>query len=274
MQAKDVLVYRKHEFSFSEFEKEMMQVVTCAGHVYVGKTLDCFCGQAGGDGLLILYLVTGEGSVTGEKKKAELDIRSTLILPLKEEFQLRLQKSELYYARVEGRYQSRYIGEGIKVFNYQFSKYSEYFFYNLMANVDTYGELSALAAASIVFRLYSDIDYFRKSFVKRSGDKCFEESIAYIETHYKEDISAKDIAQRSGYSVYHFNRKFKEILGVTPYRYVTQRRLLEAKNMLLSSNDTIERIALSCGFKSAVSFYKAFKNEFKLTPNAFKHKKR
>ena len=274
MQSNELLVYREHEFTYADHECEVMHVVTQVGHVHIQKESQWMIPQEDEDAFLLLYLVTGEGTAGDQNQTVTLDIRSTAILPVRAGLSIRLGKSELYYARIQGKYHSWYVGEGLKVLNYQFSRYSEYFFYNLLANVDVYGELYCAAAASIVYRLYSDIYFFEKSFVKKAKERSIEEAIAYIETHYKDDISIREVAERSGYSVYHFNRKFKEILGVTPYHYVTQRRLIEAKNLLLFSEDTIEKIALQCGFKNPVSFYNAFKSEFKLTPNRFKSKKK
>ena len=226
------------------------------------------------DAFYLVYLTTGKGTARWGEQQVELDVRSTLIVPVREEIVVSLHPCELYYAKIEGKYHSWYVGEGLQVLNYQFSRYSEYFFYNLFANLDVDGEMYCAAAASIVYRLYSDMYFFGKSNGKKTKDRSMDGAIAYIEAHYREEITIKEIAERSGYSEYHFNRKFKGIFGVTPYRYVMRRRLIEAKNALLSGEDPIEKIAGRCGFKNTVSFYQAFKKEFNLTPNAFKEKKK
>lgn len=274
MQNQDLLVYRDHTFTYADHEREVMHVVTRLGHAYIGQESQWTVEEENENAFYMLYLTAGQGCVRSEGQTVELDVRSTVTLPVRRGSTVWLKESEVYYARVEGHYPNWYVGEGIRLFGYQFSRYSEYFFYNLLANFDVYGEMYCAAAASIVYRLYSDIYFYEKSFVKKSKDRSMDAAVSYIEAHYREEICVKEVAKRSGYSEYHFNRKFKEIFGVTPYHYVTQRRLIEAKNLLLTSEDTIEKISQRCGFQNAVSFYNAFKKEFKLTPNQYKTKKK
>ena len=274
MQSNDMLIYRDHEFAYADHEREMMHVVTRLGHAHIAQEGQWEIDKEEENAFYLVYLTSGQGQAVCGSQTVELGVRTTATLPAKKGLTLWLSQCEVYYAKVEGRYPSWYVGEGMKVFGYQFSKYSEYFFYNLLANQDVYGEMYCAAAASIVYRLYSDIYFFEKSFVKKKKDRSMDEAVAYIEAHYREDVNIQDVARRSGYSVYHFNRKFKEIFGVTPYHYVTQRRLIEAKNLLLSGDDTIEKIAQRCGFQNAVSFYTAFKKEFHLTPTMYKNKKK
>ena len=274
MQKQELFTYRDHIFTYADHEREVMHVVTRLGHAYIGQERQWSIEEENDSVFYLIYLTAGQGCAMLAGQMVELGVRSTVTLPVRPGVTLSLKESEVYYARIEGRYPNWYVGEGIRTFGYQFSRYSEYFFYNLLANVDVYGEMYCAAAASIVYRWYSDLYFYEKSFVKKNKDRSMDAAVSYIETHYREEICVKEVARRSGYSEYHFNRKFKEIFGVTPYHYVTQRRLIEAKNLLLTSEDTNEKIAQRCGFQSAVSFYNAFKKEFKLTPNQYKSKKK
>lgn len=274
MQNRDLLVYRDHTFTYADHEREVMHVVTRLGHVHIGEECRWQVPHDQEDAFYLVYLTTGKGIAQWDEQLVELDVRSTLILPAREDVVVSLHHCEVYYAKIEGKYHSWYVGEGMQVLNYQFSRYSEYFFFNLLANLDVDGEMYCAAAASIVYRLYSDIYFFEKNSGKKIKDRSMDGAIAYIEAHYREEITIKEIAERSGYSEYHFNRKFKKIFGVTPYRYVMRRRLIEAKNLLMSEEEAIEKIAGRCGFKNTVSFYQAFKKEFNLTPNGFKEKKK
>lgn len=60
-------------------------------------------------------------------------------------------------------------------------------------------------------------------------------------------VSITELAETCGLSRSYFNRAFKETFGKTPYRWVMEYRISQAKN-LLRSNLSIQEIATACGF--------------------------
>ena len=67
-----------------------------------------------------------------------------------------------------------------------------------------------------------------------------------------------------------FTRKFAELVGVTPKIYLTNTRLLTAREKLVSSSESILRIAESAGYNSEAAFGKAFKKHFHRTPGDYR----
>lgn len=63
-----------------------------------------------------------------------------------------------------------------------------------------------------------------------------------------------------------FTQKFAELVGVTPKAYLTNTRLLKAREKLQSSNESTLRIAESAGYASEAAFSKAIKKHFNKTP--------
>lgn len=78
------------------------------------------------------------------------------------------------------------------------------------------------------------------------------------------------LARRAGMSVNSFYRHFREMLGISPQRYLMSIRLSAARNMLMNETENIERIASCCGFSDRYSFSKAFKQYFGIAPGAFR----
>ncbi len=89
--------------------------------------------------------------------------------------------------------------------------------------------------------------------------------IEYIEEHIKENITAVDIAERAGYSLYHFCRVFNICIGQPLMEYVRSRRLSLARMDLLKDTKILT-VALDYGFETASGFSKAFRNEFGYSP--------
>ena len=67
-----------------------------------------------------------------------------------------------------------------------------------------------------------------------------------------------------------FAARFREIMGTTPHRYLTEWRLQGARRLLAESNLTLERIALQTGYDSAASFSRAFSKDMGTSPGAYR----
>jgi AraC-like DNA-binding protein len=98
-----------------------------------------------------------------------------------------------------------------------------------------------------------------------------EKAIDYIKSAYTEDISLEQLATVSNLSKFHFTRIFKKITGKTPYQYLMQIRVTEAKNLLLHSNRSITEIAYEVGFNNPTSFYNFFIKEVGISPSRYRN---
>lgn len=93
-----------------------------------------------------------------------------------------------------------------------------------------------------------------------------ERAIEYIENHLNEPIGLSDVSRETGYSYYHMTRLFSSVLGESVGRYINRRRLYNASEKLIHSNQRVIHIALDCGFKSPEAFSRAFKAAFGSSP--------
>lgn len=93
-----------------------------------------------------------------------------------------------------------------------------------------------------------------------------ERAIDYIENHLDENISLTDVSRETGYSYYHMTRLFSSVLGESVGRYINRRRLYNASEKLIYSDQRVIDIALDCGFESPEAFSRAFKAAFGSSP--------
>lgn len=96
-----------------------------------------------------------------------------------------------------------------------------------------------------------------------------DELIAYIENHLAEKITLKSAAGSFYISERAISRLFSEKMDVSFYRYVTQRRLIAAK-VLIINGEPLETIGEQVGFSDYSTFYRAFKQAFSISPKQFK----
>jgi len=73
------------------------------------------------------------------------------------------------------------------------------------------------------------------------------------------EVSLSEVAAECELSVSHFARSFKQAIGQTPHRWLIDRRLDEAKKLMLTSSLGLSEIAIGCGFADQASFSRAFK---------------
>ncbi len=104
-----------------------------------------------------------------------------------------------------------------------------------------------------------------------SYDKTVQKAIDFIESHLKEDISLYDISQYVNFSVPHFYRIFKVIVGETVKSYILKRRLSCAADELKKRNKNISEIAYEYGFESHDVFTRAFYRTYDMSPRKYRN---
>ncbi len=95
-----------------------------------------------------------------------------------------------------------------------------------------------------------------------------QKAIEYINTHFTEKISLKDVADNSYISVTQLCRLFSKYCSTTVTKYIISRRITEAKKMLLSGKNVTET-AFSCGFDDYANFIRVFKNTVGVPPGKY-----
>jgi AraC family transcriptional regulator len=88
----------------------------------------------------------------------------------------------------------------------------------------------------------------------------------YVEGCIADDLDVTAMANVAALSPAHFARAFAATVGMTPYHYVTTRRLARAHELLARTDRSALAIALEVGFKTASHFTARFRREFGVTP--------
>lgn len=99
----------------------------------------------------------------------------------------------------------------------------------------------------------------------------FIEICNYISAHCSDELNLEAVASMSGFSKFYFSRLFKQFTNVSFYKYVNQKRIEKAAEMLTEPNISITNVALSCGFESLSSFIRMFKIVKGCTPTEFRN---
>lgn len=97
--------------------------------------------------------------------------------------------------------------------------------------------------------------------------------LKFIENHYMDKISIKDIADVVGFSESHFMRYFKNTMETTFVDYLRDYRLTMAARLLTSSESTILDIAAESGFDNLSYFNRMFKRKYQMTPHEYRNQR-
>lgn len=116
----------------------------------------------------------------------------------------------------------------------------------------------------ISLRLHSLINTVCSSALERISDlKLSDNDIAlaldFIENNYSKQITIDDMIADIHISKYHFIRLFRQIMGITPYQYLTNYRINTSKMLLHSTDKTVSQISEICGFLDTSNFITHFK---------------
>lgn len=147
-----------------------------------------------------------------------------------------------------------------------------YLLEQLLAEVsreDPYQEIASLTyLAQVLISLNRLARQQRKENLVTAPDSAVYNVLGYINEHYSEDLSLDDLANRFFVSKYHLSREFQRLVGTSVHRYIIQKRLVMAKQMLSEGIPSSE-VYQHCGFGDYSNFYRAFKAEYQISPKEY-----
>ena len=109
---------------------------------------------------------------------------------------------------------------------------------------------------------------FAAVFLRHFSVSDMERSVDYIEENLQAEITAGELAEIAGFSLFHYYRLFQQATGMPVMQYILRRRLLHGVYAMKQGSTKIDA-ALLYGFDTYAGFYKAFCREFGSTPSEF-----
>jgi AraC-like DNA-binding protein len=91
-----------------------------------------------------------------------------------------------------------------------------------------------------------------------------------LEAHLDGDIALQQVAEACELSVSHFARAFKQTFRTPPYRWLIERRVDRARDLMTNSRLPLADIAIQCGFADQSALNRSFKRIHGVTPGTWR----
>jgi AraC family transcriptional regulator len=89
-------------------------------------------------------------------------------------------------------------------------------------------------------------------------ERAIKQVIMAMREHYMEPLSLQDFANIAQMSLFHFNRVFKSMTGISPIVFLTAIRLEQAKKLLITTEQSVTGICFEVGYRSLGTFIPRF----------------
>ena len=111
----------------------------------------------------------------------------------------------------------------------------------------------------------------RQHTLGQATQQIVRQAMAYIHTHFAEALSREDIARHVGISADYLTDCFRQELNITPMIYLRRYRILQARELLETTNLSMTQVAFNVGFSESAHFTRLFQREVGMTPRAYRH---
>lgn len=140
-------------------------------------------------------------------------------------------------------------------------------------------QLGSAAAATVARRIViaphregGQAQYIARPLPDPDADGPLDKTIQWALANLDQDLEVENLAAHATMSKRNFTRRFKELTGLSPARWILGRRLDDARQLLETSDWSIARIADSCGFGSPVTFRQNFVAAYATTPTSYRNR--
>lgn len=145
--------------------------------------------------------------------------------------------------------------------------------YKIMDNIEQSSEFSRLDSSEYLFSFMIALKKYGKMNKRHSISHYYEKVhplVNWLEENYAEDIGLDDMSEWSGMSSQYLTTLFQETLKMSPYTFLIQLRIREAKKKILAHNDLpLKEIAKQVGFRDVSHFIATFKRLEGITPRKY-----
>lgn len=219
---------------------------------------------------IIHYVISGKGYFNGCKVSKG---QGFLINP---------GMAEYYYPDTENPWSFLWIIFSDPVAEKLFTKYNANPETHIFDYTNTYAITDAVNYFSSAKSLYTSAELFEiflhilnnqghvQKDTEKVSDTYYHYAVSYINTNLFRSITVDDLTKILGITQPYLYNIFISKCGISPKKYITNRKLSKAKQLLSETDMSINEVSASIGYNDALNFSKLFKQKTGYSPKAFR----
>ena len=251
-------------------------IVNVAACVKPEKESECINAKGRLDSFLI-FVVQGSLEVKANHGVADIYENDMIIIPLESPYSFKSTSFPFCYlcAHFTGSASERLLEKyGIKTFpevnRLSRDNHMQLRFKTLFESFAKNDDLRIREQELLLERLF--IEAFRAARNKQLSRTPLLRSVRYINEFYAGEIRITDLAKMENMCMTAYNLAFKRQMGTTPTKYIIKLRMDHAKELLLTTNESVKSITFECGYYSQSHFTKLFVEREGCTPIEYRKK--
>ena len=124
----------------------------------------------------------------------------------------------------------------------------------------------------LIIRAYVDQENIEQGFLMTLKDERISNSLKSMHEFPDKEWTIEQLAAKAGMSRSLYCKEFKRSVGETPMSYLTNWRVIKAKEFLSSTKENISEVAAKVGYQSEAAFNRLFKTKVGMTPAIYRRK--
>jgi AraC family transcriptional regulator len=136
-----------------------------------------------------------------------------------------------------------------------------------------YAATAAQMLATHLLRHYTTTDMLIPEYSHKLSSRQMQQLTILILDQLNQNLSLEMLAQRVGFSPYHFARLFRQTTGESPHQFVLRKRLEVAARLLKETDLPLALVASEVGIPNQSHFTQAFKRRLGMTPLVYRQER-
>lgn len=180
------------------------------------------------------------------------------------------QKTREALSTITGR--SKYCFESKALQTVKIRQLIEEIYDEALEKKESYFQIIQMDIAKMIYEISRELDleYYEEDTIRDKKVIAIEKSMEYICDNLSSNFTLEEIAKVAKMSSKYFTTIFKQINGISPWDFITSKKIEMACKLLESSERTVIDIAFECGFNNTANFNRAFRKITGKTPTAYK----
>lgn len=119
---------------------------------------------------------------------------------------------------------------------------------------------------------HKDIDVIGPKTTETAIPNKLKKVVQHIHNNLDKKLTLPELAELTGWNMYHFARMFKKYLHDSPYQYLQKVRIEHAKKLMEENKLNVAQVALELGFENHSHFSQTFRKMVGMSPDTFRKK--